>query len=491
MRRVAIILTAILSLQPIPASAWSPQDSTEPGFHQVIVEDTVSFFRQFSFLNSWKNDNWFVCPGYGTGVCKDLKSGMFNVILPACEFEDQVDCIETLAVQTASKSQVAIFERYTMPSHPSKFVGDGKNLPRNPESPSIWELSDFPHEGGTKYAVHVGYDGGISNGRVTSRNFYAQIYAVTEVPGRGEAFDQNNYSNFAWCDFDKTTRKQNGCGAGGNVEGFVCVVQFQVGGSCGARQPLPQGVSFTLTVRLSKESNGWYHGRLKSPAISLDKMQDGVKVTISGDPVDVPIVYHAGNYRDFSDSLKKYWDDCAGSSDCPKFTREFGANLARQPGGIRNITSEQKPWTPKSLSTVKFFTKISQGRSPKADRVWAVRSLENVKSSLGKCYSGLGLKGLITTNATSYTDGPPSLSRGVLRYSLAAPSILESTGEEIFGNYDLVMRSSFAKCIYGSSNISPRAEVTVSGFSENVKVATSVTSRTRDWIRLSANNFNY
>jgi hypothetical protein len=132
-----------------------------------------------------------------------------------------------------------------------------------------------------------------------------------------------------------------------------------------------------------------------------------------------------------------------------------------QTGEQRNITSEQKPWTPKALETVKFFRNYTAGLSPKADQVWAVRSLESSSNQSSACYARPGFKGLISTNATAYSSGPPTLARGILNYSLAAPSQYVGAIEEIDGSYDLVMSRAFASCVYGGREVSARASVSV------------------------------
>jgi hypothetical protein len=341
--------------------------------------------------------------------------------------------------------------------------------------------------------VHAGITGGIIGGRVVSSDFYAQVYAFKELPGRGEAFDQNGYSNFSYCDF-KPNRQINGCGGGGPTPGAVCVIQIQVGGACGAQQDLPPNTSFSLKFRISQEPNGWYHGRLTKPSIVLEKKSRGVALTISGDPVEVPVLYHQGSYKDMPRAVKNYWDQCVRGSrweSCPWSTRQFGADVLRQAGEKRNITSEQKPWTPKALETVKFFRNYTAGLSPKADQVWAVRSLESASNQGNACYARPGFKGLISTNATAYSSGPPTLARGILNYSLAAPSQYVGAIEEISGSYDLVMSRAFASCVFGGREVSPRASVSVTQRSGTRKVATSITSRSSEWIRVTAREFTY
>ena len=497
--RVATVLGLGLALSgatitSATAQEWSPVSSTEEGFHEIVIQDSVPFFRGFSFLHVDHDSKQFVCADMSQGICRSPQGAQYNVIFPVCSSNSETDCIEFLSsTKSDGTSAVGSFERYSMPSHPSLFRGDGRLLPRNPQSPSIWNLPSAEHAGGIQYAVHAGITGGINGGRVVSSDFYAQVYAIKEIPGAGDAFDQNGFANFSYCNF-KPNRQIIGCGGSVSPAGEICVIQIQIGGTCGAQQDLPPNTSFSLKFRISQEPNGWYHGRLTKPSIVLDKRSRGVSLTISGDPVEVPVLYHQGSYKDMPRALKNYWDSCVSRSNlgkCPWSTRQYGADVLGQTGEQRNITSEQKPWTPKALETVNLFRNYTAGLSPKADQVWAVRSLESSSNQSSACYGRPGFKGLISTNATAYSSGPPTLARGILNYSLAAPSQYVGAIEEIDGTYDLVMSRAFASCVYGGREVSARASISVTQRSGTRKVATSITSRSPEWIRVTARAFTY
>jgi hypothetical protein len=497
--RIATVLGLGLALSgatitPSTAQEWSPENSADEGFHQIIVQDSVPFFREFSFLHVDHDSKTYVCADMSRGICRSPQGALYNVIFPVCSSNSDTDCIEFLSsTKSDGTSEVGSFERYSMPNHPSLFRGDGRILPRNPQSPSIWNLPSAEHSGGIQYAVHAGITGGIRYGRAFDSVFYAQVYAFNEIPGAGEAFDQNGFSNFSFCNF-KPTRQLIGCGGSVSPAGEICVIQIQIGGTCGAQRDLPPNTSFSLKFRISQEPNGWYHGRLTKPSIVLEKRARGVSLTISGDPVEVPVLYHGSPYKDMPRALKNYWDSCVRGArweSCPWSSRQYGADVLGQTGEQRNITSEQKPWTPKALETVKFFRNFTAGLSPKADQVWAVRSLESSSNQSSACYARPGFKGLISTNATAYSSGPPTLARGILNYSLAAPSQYVGEIEEISGSYDLVMRRDFASCVYGGREVSPRASISVTQRSGTRKVATSITSRSPEWIRVTAREFTY
>jgi hypothetical protein len=59
------------------------------------------------------------------------------------------------------------------------------------------------------------------------------------------------------------------------------------------------------------------------------------------------------------------------------------------------------------------------------------------------------------------------------------------------GTYDLVMRSSTARCLYGFSKAPIYAVISVRGESGERKVATTVVSEKGGWLKLAAYDFTF
>jgi hypothetical protein len=100
--------------------------------------------------------------------------------------------------------------------------------------------------------------------------------------------------------------------------------------------------------------------------------------------------------------------------------------------------------------------------------------------------------GIVTTNATQYSAGPPKLneSEGTLEYSVAAPHFT-TQGTEFLGTYDLIMRSDVARCVYGFTAAPIRATLSVVNDEGNQKVATEILGEKNGWLYLSAGGFTY
>jgi hypothetical protein len=102
------------------------------------------------------------------------------------------------------------------------------------------------------------------------------------------------------------------------------------------------------------------------------------------------------------------------------------------------------------------------------------------------------LTGLVTTNATQYSAGPPVFDKaeGTLVYKVAAPHYT-SNGDVFKGRYDLTMRSDIARCVYGFSKAPIRAELSIVSADGSPQLATTVLGEKNGWVFLSAANFEF
>jgi hypothetical protein len=94
------------------------------------------------------------------------------------------------------------------------------------------------------------------------------------------------------------------------------------------------------------------------------------------------------------------------------------------------------------------------------------------------------------TNATTYSAGPPTFKSGTLIYQVAAPHFM-SDGSVMRGQYNLVIRSEVARCVYGFSNAPVNAEVSVVNSNGEVQISTVIVGERNGWLYLKANNFEF
>jgi hypothetical protein len=102
------------------------------------------------------------------------------------------------------------------------------------------------------------------------------------------------------------------------------------------------------------------------------------------------------------------------------------------------------------------------------------------------------VSGIVTTNATQYSAGPPTLDKveGTLNYVVAAPHY-DPRDKDFKGSYDLVMRSDVARCIYGFSKAPINATLSITSSDGTPQVATTLIGERNGWLYLQAKNFEF
>jgi hypothetical protein len=112
-----------------------------------------------------------------------------------------------------------------------------------------------------------------------------------------------------------------------------------------------------------------------------------------------------------------------------------------------------------------------------------------------KCFDDKSkLQGLVTTNAPTYLPNPPTFENGELAYKVAGAHFLEDGVTLFKGSYDLVLRSDFARCLYGFTNAPMVAKISVvstDGSTQDIATESLREDAAREWLYLSAKNFTF
>jgi hypothetical protein len=85
---------------------------------------------------------------------------------------------------------------------------------------------------------------------------------------------------------------------------------------------------------------------------------------------------------------------------------------------------------------------------------------------------------------------PPSFSGGVLTYKIGGLHY-DSKGGLTAGNYDLVMRSDVARCLYKFTNAPIQASISIAYETGERQIATKVVNEDDGWLYLGAYNFTF
>jgi hypothetical protein len=503
MRIKSILISLMLVLGVNAANAsedeqWPIPNNYQDGHHSIRIEDSQEFEDQFSLLTGTDDVNAFICSSIQDIKCSNANKFRFNSILSFCDNKNEINCIESFeAINENGNIELANFIKYSQPNHPNKYTGSKeKNIPQ-PESPGIWSLPRLPHAEGDLYSLTVGISGFYSTNSQSANweSFYLKLNAVSLRAGSGARTDENGFENFPKCNqLTDSNWSHLSCGSGAEEYGkYRCAVKSTENNDCYLDHTFPKNVKFKVNLKLTKEPNGWLHGRVFDPSISITKNDQIIKMSLSGRASEVPTYYSGGQYSDLSKPLKDFWDKCLPSGQCPAGTRIAWSYPANNPNGnTRNVMYTPKPYGELVMNQFTELLPLTNDQSVAVPTRWSIRTLLSSEMAMANgCFTkGAGIKGIVSTNATVYSEGPPEYSDNNLQYKVAAPH-LRPDNSEFKGSYNLVMRSDVARCIYGFSSAPIKATIQVVNEAGVNSIATTTIAEKNNWLSLSAYNFTF
>ena len=476
---------------------WPMPDNPAFGHHSVLIQDNDIHGTAFSLLTMQSGENNYICSSLQDPKCASATSGRYRAMLPACVSETDYDCIVGLEAVPASgvKAEGKLVEYIYGNKHPNEFTGDGKNTPLHAGDPSIWSIPGAPHAFGSEYGVVVGLDNNFQVGQssFTDAAFYMNIFPISRMATAFTAPDINGYANYAKCQEKKSGEITTiGCGAGAQEFGkYRCALKMIEGATCLLQHAFPRDVRYKLVVRLGQEPSGMLHGRIRDPQISITPGTNFTTISVEAGTVQVPVLYSGGDWNSLSADLKQYWDQCISTNLCGFSTRQATGNIKSDPLR-RNVQDYALPYGDRSLKLISTFANSVKDTSVAAPTSWNIRTL-GVDRSLNapKCFtSGVGFKGVVTTNSTTYSEGPPAFEDGNLNYKVASLHYLPN-GDVFKGNYNLVLRSDVARCLYGFSKAPISASISILSADGSNQVATTVVNERDNWLYLTAAGFTF
>jgi hypothetical protein len=249
----------------------------------------------------------------------------------------------------------------------------------------------------------------------------------------------------------------------------------EIGWAAGYGDP----TALRVSLRLPKQTGGWFQSRLSEPDISVNSYSSDTNlVTITGSPVEVPATEGAINLND-SDAQSKVlatfgqgvWDNwkAHGSSS---FKGTWTWSTWRPDAGVQEFAKWRS-----------ILGDMPTGTST----VWTVSHID----ALGQCMNDTSsFQGLVNTNALVYQPSVPSFQDNTLNYQVAGQHY-DWKGHVFQGTYSFIMRDSVARCLYGfrDAPISGIVSVTSSDGAEQVAY-TNVSDRD-GWLKLTAQGFTF
>jgi hypothetical protein len=433
--------------------------------------------------NRSDSTSWRVCKDVDDPICTTWPEVGAIANLAPCTESSQLSCIAALWAVDSSGKKIAgelvknagVDPRYTIDEITS--IG----FPKSDGMGSIWRVPGVINSAGTDtYFAATQLTGNTLKGAGTSTrsasfgfgNLIAGIMPIQEISANVEVRSA----------LDAVSNPGTAFGVSGTTylpDGTFCAATEI--GKCFAVREFPTEYRFGLTIKLSTKQGSWFHGRIYLPTVTMSDWKYGQELSIEAEPVKVPSLEFA-----------------VPNAEIPKAARDLVIN-----GQEWGISGNGKSRTlvgatlgsQTAMDLVTAFTSAYKDKSTTTNSYWSFRTLnpEGDANKIYSCSNGDKLAGLVTTNALSYSAGPPSFDKSTssLNYKVASPHFEADGKTEALGSYDLALRSDVARCIYGFSSAPIKAEISITSQDGEKKVATTVINERNGWLYLSAKGFTF
>ena len=487
---LALILVGLISSPSSAAPdlnkyAWPPSYTTDNygqpllGYSFTLVDDFMqnNTGESFSFIRTSTSQRW--CKDFKDSQCtKELESGgnfWTNQVLPPCANEtDLINCIEAVnLINSDGSKEKLVMEKLipgnTWPEEANPKVEAGSSASR-------WvRASETNSNKGFKVTV----SGGLRL-MMTSRTSVssAQLSSFQASIEPYEKLNGNFTPPYAY-------EPPSGIrGFGGNSPNYCIWVDTN---ECGVLSEFPNSTKIELVLHLPTEVSGWLLGRVDQPAFNSQRIgasrvtgQGLSRVTLSANPVTIPLFSTKVDLANASTELNTYYQENKFCKEkLPACVGYFGGNVA---GSSFDH----------AYKLFQYFEKSFKDTANIVVPRWSIKSLSMYGTSYDSCksISPTQINGIVSTNSSIYQGSPPAFENDAFTYKVAGLHYLPN--KEVFqGSYDLVLKSEFARCLYGFSKAPISATVEVTSADGTNSIVTKNFTEKNGWINLSINGFTF
>ena len=406
----------------------------------------------------------YLCTGITDSRC--ASTAEIYAMLPVCQSATEINCIESLEVRSEGNSGGEAALQKTIgtvafPAQPEIGLPAGSNI-------SLWNVPSLKSAGKVNdYAVTVRVKLLKNGSNLRAEEFSARVEPYTlgsTSASPVKAVERVNPLGVSYIS-----------GEGGDRN---CI--WIENGGCGQVADFPRDSRVKLTIRIGNYLTSWLHGRFTDPNIKITAIDaQNNRLEMDAAPVKVPSATALVNADEAPDSLKNKFKDPSGFLP---------------PGNIgMYVEATQQGAMQSFLDFESFFSK----KSNKLVDTWSMRSLTAQSNACSLRVASLvkqplsTLIGVVATNSVTYESQPPAFTNGELKYQVAGLRY-QSDGTTIFqGRYDLLMRSEFARCLYGYTEAPVLAEVSITNEEGTNVVATTNLKESGGWLMLGAYGFTF
>jgi hypothetical protein len=475
---------------------FSDRNSGEPGFSALLDRSKQRI----------KNIDP-TCSSTTDASC-DLNNFGFTAQIPMCQSVTDNNCLEAFGATDAQGTDYpGTFNRYYPEKAENQFDGNPDwNLPSGGAG-SLFTIPGVAGPAGNNYYVSFimsGQGGKNNTPKVILNSITANVTPVqiqdfsrTLDGHKSMCLSPGNICNEGWNKWGLGTPDQFSWGPGAIGDDTIhnCVDYSWVEKTCAQKEAFPAGFKFYLKARLTLAPTGWLHGRMTDPNISLTQQNGITELEVSATPVAVPIVFKSYLWSQMPKDLQALYDPTSGQllghPGSGGFSRTV--EVSTDPS-LRAWTVGPAPSADIAIPELNYWLPYVDNTAVAVPHYWSFRTLSQSElQGANKCFTDPSqLNGIVTTNATTYSAGPPTFDKaaGNLNYKVAAPH-LTNAGEVFHGTYDLVMRSTVARCIYGFTSAPIKASISVLSATGSPEIATTIVNEKEGWLHLSANGFEF
>jgi len=490
----------VMAIPPVTAAEtpdewWTPSASPQgEGWRSLFVSDGSTLNREPSrilaskFSQNGTGSPAFHCATVDSPKCVELNHITANAFLQPCSVAIATNCIESFYATDPSGNRIDAISPIPYPADaPLDFKGDdAMNLPTG-GAPTIWNIPGATHGGsGDTYMVQAftsshlqkNESSTVSNEKFSMNSMTVNVSPVTLINGR--------YVRQIAQDSTTSAPGTNGGVRHDSADEWRFCAMID-NGTCAKRQSFPQGFTFGVKVRLQQKLSGWLHGRIYNPnvSISINAKQEQI-IEVSASPVMVPVVGEWFRWENLTADIQKYILDGKVQGG-----QGWHETKSLTTGNFQEIISTSGQ---KSMDTLALWIPQIQDKASATQSTWTFYTLPQWElTNSNACIKDADdLVGFVTTNAAAYSAGPPTFNAELksLDYKVMAPHYT-AKGEVFKGTYDLKIRGSIARCIYGFNESPIQASISILADDGTMQVATQTVSEKAGWLSLSANGFTY
>ena len=421
----------------------------------------------------------FGCKAVQDPACSTLSTRFISAKYPYCAPRGSVICLKSFwAILPDGKRLEATFVKELEPGTPVPFLDEPNyGIPRT-AGDSIFEFRDssgapvITHNGGSLFALRTSLIGYFGSG---AYDFEGAIFAVALKENASKKLIFRGYS-----------QSLDGRGYGYSWEPVVSTDCAVIGvGLCGVPYTLPTDIRFGVEMQSTVFPIKWLHGRLDAPIIKSQYNGKIYTMSVEAKPTRIPMLSGVARYSQVTSTLQKRY------SDAIELDR-------KSPKGISRIDDVNPAQGDSTLDVLKDWLEYLPDKAQAIPTAWSIRTISVSDLSKSKfptkCINlDNNVAGLVTTNATAYSSGPPKYDQttGALEYQVAAPHFEKDGVTPFKGSYDLAIRSDVARCIYGFTDAPIQASVSVLSAGTEQKIVTTSFKEESGWLNFSAKNFEF